>query len=160
MTDTKTKVAVFIRDNFPNARFGQALFRVDPPLPDWPAYDEDGTKIPRASEYVIVSKGRDSFDEWETFIFPARPDGTIIDLREMPGSMRRYFRDYGDLLEQLGYHVCPNEAEYGEPHHVVDLDGDHIVVRATYWDGRPEEEVERVPYTACALDEITAKWRD
>ena len=67
---------------------------------DW--QDDDGD-APQHS-YVIVSQANVMFSGWETYIFPATPEGKVTDWGELPGSRKGYITP-DDLLTILDYEV-------------------------------------------------------
>lgn len=73
------------------------LYKVDPPM----AYgwgDDEGT-----TEYVVVSAVVVPYiGGAETYIFPAREDGSVIEYGEMEGSFRGAL-DHEQALENAGY---------------------------------------------------------
>jgi hypothetical protein len=94
MTKTATRVKTLTEEFGGNA----ALYRVDPPLPVYSIEDENETY-----EYVIVSAVNNGYAH-ETYIFPAREDGTLVSWGEMPGSQRDT-TSHDEVLSDLGYDV-------------------------------------------------------
>lgn len=78
-----------------NGMSGDArLYRCEPALL---TYDGDSV------EYVISSAVDNAFAT-ETYLFPANPDGDVVDWMEMPGS-RRGVVDPEYVLSELGYTI-------------------------------------------------------
>lgn len=74
-----------VRD-LPNGATGavQALYKVEPPYTVRNWNDEPTCD----ASYIVVSAVNAMFSGPETYIFPAREDGEIIDWGELPGSYR------------------------------------------------------------------------
>ncbi len=62
------------------------LFKLSEPVPYGWDWDEENTK--GLTDYVIISAALVPFSGAETYIFPAKKDGTAIEMLEMPGSFQ------------------------------------------------------------------------
>lgn len=77
------------------------LYRVSPPMKYGYDYG-DGDDRRGETEYVIVSAVVAMFSGPETYIFPAREDGSAIDMLELDGSYRGGL-DHEAALRRAGY---------------------------------------------------------
>ena len=75
------------------------LFRLSEPM-EYGHYEDDQG----STEYVIVSAVVADFSGPETYIFPAREDGTSISMSELNGSYRGGL-DHREALAGAGYTV-------------------------------------------------------
>ena len=97
-------IATLIRGDLPEFVGHASLYGVLPGV----AYDADGVK--HTTNYVIVSAVYDHFAN-ETFIFPADESGSVIDWRELDGSLR-WTTSHRKALEGAGYKlVAPSPVQ-------------------------------------------------
>lgn len=96
--ETITKTAQFIKD----LNGTQKLYRLNPPLSDmqW----DDGKKIEKAYEYVVVSATHVAFSGPKTYILGSEKDGKILCWTELPGSFQGGI-DHEMALENAGYTI-------------------------------------------------------
>ncbi len=87
--------ATFIKD-IEKWRGHASLYKLDPPMKDF-----EGEK---AYEHVIVSAVVAPMSGPETYIFPAKPNGEVIDFGELPGSQRDTM-SHDCVLQDAGYTV-------------------------------------------------------
>lgn len=78
------------------------LFRMEPPL-EGHRYVVVSAIDPKPPEGLNSLRYTDMFQP-ETYIFGARPDGTVLDWRELPGSFRGSM-DIPLALAQAGYEI-------------------------------------------------------
>lgn len=78
------------------------LYRLNPPV-EFSDWDSDGEQYASITEHVTVS-AVDVFGVPETYIFPARPDGTAVSMLELEGSARGMW-DHAKALRDAGYEV-------------------------------------------------------
>ena len=104
--------ALFIRKLDGNWRGDARLYRLNPPMSylllgepeegeEEEGEEEEGLIPQYTAEYVIVS-GVEVLGESETYIFPAREDGTAINMLELPGSFKGDI-NHEQALEDAGY---------------------------------------------------------
>lgn len=73
----------------------QVLYRLDPPA----TWGDDYTTV-----HVVVSAVHAPYSGPETYVFPADPDGAILDWAELEGSYRGGL-DHAEALQGAGYEV-------------------------------------------------------
>jgi len=95
------KTATFVR--FVEGWRGPAeLYKLDPPM-EWKDRGEEGKTQTREAPYVIVAAVF-AYSCPETYIFPADPDGNVLDWGELKGSFRGRL-DIKQALLNAGYKV-------------------------------------------------------
>jgi hypothetical protein len=94
--------AYFLRDVSDDFVGKAKFYNMVPPIKGY--IFEDDRYIERAISYIIVSQAKGMFSGYETYIFPATPDGEVEDWSELSGS-RKGFISPDDLLIELGYEI-------------------------------------------------------
>jgi hypothetical protein len=104
-----TKTAVLVR-KLTDFRGDARLFRVDPPMPEVETDWDTGTGRVIYHEYVVVSAVVAMFSGPETYIFPATPDGEVVNFLELDGSYRGGL-NHETALNNAGYAVVATDSE-------------------------------------------------
>lgn len=84
----------------------QITYKVVPPV-EWTEYGFDGDQVARQSDHVWVSAVNNMFAH-ETYIFPATPEGTVIDWMELEGSAKNTM-SHAEVLTAAGYTIVQPE---------------------------------------------------
>jgi hypothetical protein len=95
----KAITAIFVRP-LPSWRSEAHLYKLSEPV----VYTNEWDDEQLTTEYVIVSAAHlGIIDEVETYIFPANPDGTAINMSEMEGSCKGTL-DHHEAIRRAGWH--------------------------------------------------------
>lgn len=102
----KERTATLIASRLPGFVGNARLYRLEPMI----SYSqfEDGeefrsVEVQHLSRYVIVSGVANAY-ACETYIFPASPEGEVVDWGELPGSFQGRV-DHEEALNRAGYEV-------------------------------------------------------